>query len=110
MVLKIPTIQQAPPQHVTRIDAPVLPLTHEIPIYPGQAYNAPTGPNLIGSDYDESIANIFCFGAFADKNSGIVYHNLTGSFPHVVQWECLLLHTILLQPKLHSGNTNFRHR
>ncbi len=23
----------------------------------------------------------FCFGAFADKNSGIVYHNLTGSFP-----------------------------
>jgi hypothetical protein len=39
------------------------------------------GPHLIGSDDDESIANIFCFGAFADKNSGIVYHELTGLFP-----------------------------
>ncbi len=38
-------------------------------------------PNLIGDDSDESIANVFCFGAFADKNSGIVYHDLTGSFP-----------------------------
>jgi hypothetical protein len=26
------------------------------------------------------IANIFCFGAFADRNSGIVYPDLTGSF------------------------------
>jgi hypothetical protein len=38
-------------------------------------------PNLIDDDEDESIANVFCFGAFADKNSGIVYHDLTGSFP-----------------------------
>ncbi len=29
----------------------------------------------------ESIANVFVFGAFADKNNGIVYHDLTGSFP-----------------------------
>ena len=28
-----------------------------------------------------SIANVFVFGAFADKNNGIVYHDLTGSFP-----------------------------
>ena len=40
-------------------------------------------PHLIISDInDESIANIFAFGAFADKNNGIVYHDdLTGSFP-----------------------------
>ncbi len=38
-------------------------------------------PNLIGEDEDESIASVFCFGTFANKNSGIVYHNLTGSFP-----------------------------
>jgi hypothetical protein len=39
-------------------------------------------PHLILSDDDdESIANIFAFGAFADKNNGIVYHDLTGSFP-----------------------------
>jgi hypothetical protein len=37
--------------------------------------------NLIGDDGDESIANVLIFGAFANKNSGIVYHNLTGSFP-----------------------------
>jgi len=41
----------------------------------------PSGPNLIADDEDQSIANIFCFGAFADKQSGIVYHDLTGLFP-----------------------------
>ena len=29
---------------------------------------------------DESIANVFCFGAFADKVSGVVYNDLTGNF------------------------------
>jgi hypothetical protein len=67
VVLETPTIQQAPPQPVTQIDAPVLLLANEIPFYPGQAYNALTGPNLIGSDDNESIANIFYFGAFTDK-------------------------------------------
>jgi hypothetical protein len=38
-------------------------------------------PNLIGDNDNESIVNVFCFGAFADKNSGITYHDLTGSFP-----------------------------
>jgi hypothetical protein len=32
---------------------------------------------------DESIANVFCYGAFADKRSGVVYNDLTGSFPFV---------------------------
>jgi hypothetical protein len=36
---------------------------------------------IISEDNEESIANIFAFGAFADKNNGIVYHDLTGSFP-----------------------------
>jgi hypothetical protein len=27
------------------------------------------------------IANVFCFGAFADKINGVVYNDLTGSFP-----------------------------
>jgi hypothetical protein len=46
--------------------------------------NAPPAlhqPNLIVDDkIDKSIANVFAFGAFANKNSGIVYHDLTGSF------------------------------
>ncbi len=34
-------------------------------------------------DDDKSIANMFCFGAFANKNRGIIYHNLTRLFPFV---------------------------
>jgi hypothetical protein len=59
----------------------VLPLFNEGPVYPDPAYGATSGPNLIGNDDNKSIANIFCFGAFADKNNGIVYHDLTGLFP-----------------------------
>jgi hypothetical protein len=41
------------------------------------------GPaNLIADDdSNQSIANVFAYGAFADKHSGVVYHDLTGSFP-----------------------------
>ncbi len=41
-------------------------------------------PNLIMMDEDNvTIATIFCFGAFADKTSGIIYHDLTGLFPFI---------------------------
>ncbi len=41
-------------------------------------------PNLIMMDEeDATIANIFCFGAFADKTVGIIYHDLTGLFPFI---------------------------
>ena len=36
---------------------------------------------IIDNDDDQSIANVFCFGAFADKISGVVYNNCTGEFP-----------------------------
>ena len=39
------------------------------------------GPTLISNDHDKAIANVFCFGAFSDKNTGIVYHDMTGNFP-----------------------------
>ena len=43
-----------------------------------------TGPNLIGDEEDDaSIANVFCFGAFADKQSGVMYNDLTGNFPFI---------------------------
>jgi hypothetical protein len=43
-----------------------------------------TGPNLIGDKEDDaSIANVFCFGAFADKQSGVMYNDLTGNFPFI---------------------------
>jgi hypothetical protein len=47
--------------------------------YNGPAYNARREVNYIPDD--ESIANVFCFGAFADKVSGVVYNDLTGNFP-----------------------------
>ena len=52
-------------------------------------------PNLIGDDEDKSIANVFCFEAFVDKNSGIIYHDLMGSFPFMLLdgsvcfWSCI---------------------
>jgi hypothetical protein len=30
---------------------------------------------------NKSIANVFCFGAFADKISRVVYNDLIGNFP-----------------------------
>jgi hypothetical protein len=32
---------------------------------------------------NESIVNVFCFGTFANKNTGVVYNNCTGNFPFV---------------------------
>ena len=40
------------------------------------------GPYDIEDD-DSSIGNIFCFGTFADKQTGILYNNLTGLFPYM---------------------------
>ena len=70
-VLPVPVPQVAP--HV-------LPIFIEPVAYNGPAYNARRAVNYIPDD-DESIANVFCFGAFADKVSGVVYNDLTGNFP-----------------------------
>jgi hypothetical protein len=61
---------------------PNAPLLH-IPEF--LANNAPPAlhqPNLIvDNEINKSIASVFAFGPFANKNSGIIYHGLTGSFP-----------------------------
>jgi hypothetical protein len=77
-VRNIPT---TPSQPAARIEPPVLPLFNRGPLYLGPAYGTMSGPNLVKNDDDKSIANIFCFGAFADRNNGIVYHDLMGLFP-----------------------------
>jgi hypothetical protein len=56
----------------------VLHLVDTVPVYPGPTYGIRLEPNINAMDDDKSIANIFCFGEFANKNSGIVYLNLTG--------------------------------
>jgi hypothetical protein len=37
--------------------------------------------NIIGNNNTSLDANIFCFDAFADKRTDILYNNLTGAFP-----------------------------
>ena len=64
---------------------PIFDLTHHLPpIHLPQppVIQAPSMPNLIGDDEDDNpIANVFCFVAFADKQSGVMYNDLTGNFP-----------------------------
>ena len=72
---KIPSIPVPVPQAATH---PFLLFMEPMP-YKGPAYNARMEVKYISDD--ESIANVFCFGAFADKVSGVVYNDLTGNFP-----------------------------
>jgi hypothetical protein len=60
---------------------PPLPLFVEPLPYNGPAYRACSNVNFIPDD--ESIANVFCFGAFADKISGVMYNDLSENFPFV---------------------------
>jgi hypothetical protein len=81
-----PKARTVPAPHVPVITFPPTPIpgihSNELSVYIVQRpVERPTEPHLIISEDDEeSIANIFAFGAFADKNNGIVYHDLTGSF------------------------------
>jgi len=43
----------------------------------------PPNTNLIKDDVSSRDGNIFCFGAFADKHTGVVYSNFTGTFPYM---------------------------
>ncbi len=56
-----------------------LPLFVEPIPYNWPAYSARMEENYIPDD--KSIVNVFCFGAFTDKVSGVVYNDLTGNFP-----------------------------
>ena len=39
--------------------------------------------NVIPDNSDATISNVFCFGAFTDKRTGVVYNDMTGNFPFV---------------------------
>ena len=39
--------------------------------------------NLIEDDVSSRDGNIFCFGAFANKHTGVVYSDFTGTFPYM---------------------------
>ncbi len=39
---------------------------------------------VIADDCEEMVANVFCFGLFANKHSGVLYNNLMGNFPFML--------------------------
>ncbi len=43
----------------------------------------PPNTNLIEDNVSSRDGNIFCFGAFADKHTGNVYSDFTGTFPYM---------------------------
>ena len=71
-----------PPMPQSYTSVPSVPaLPQEPQAYLGHPGGNTAGPNLNGDEEDdESIANMFCFGTFTDRNRNILYHNLTGSF------------------------------
>jgi hypothetical protein len=80
------------PVHVEReISTPNIPLVPIVPIilpiidlpYNNKAQRA-RAPNAILDDFNESITNVFCFGAFGDKKLGVVYNDLTSNFPFML--------------------------
>ena len=83
-------IQRVPPDLIKDNDFPA-------PVYAdnddassnGNSYNSdrsvprPPNTNLIEDDVSSMDGNIFCFGAFADKHTGVIYSNSTGTFPYM---------------------------
>jgi hypothetical protein len=69
---------------------PCAPSIHQ-PVMPGlipdnyheEDRNEPR-PAFIDDINDESIANVFCFGTFANKNTGVIYNDCTGNFPFML--------------------------
>jgi hypothetical protein len=65
----------------------------------------PNMPNLIGDEDDnETIANVFCFGTFVDKHSGVVQKSYQCIPIHVVRWMCVFFCTAPLQIEHHPGH------
>ena len=99
-------------QPLPAIRPPILPLFQAPRAYPGPAYGAfqgnhppRFGPNIIDDDETEAIANVPCFGAFADKRDGVVYNNLTGSFPFMsLDGSVCFFGNVSLQSKCNPGD------
>ncbi len=75
-----------------QVELPVLPIFQESREYPGPAYSAMHGnassnssahctANIIDNHNSPCKANLFCFVAFAGKQTGTLYNNLSGLFP-----------------------------
>ena len=72
--------------------------TNEVDDWDFPAFPPPAPVNLIADDESNpSNANVFAYGAFADKHSGVVYHDLTRVVPiYIVGRKRMLLCPISL--------------
>jgi len=82
------TPKNVQPPHLspTQISVPIPPPSfQEVPGYQSIHPLLPEHQrqNIIPDDCDASIANVFCFGAFADKHTDVIYNDMTGNFPFV---------------------------
>ena len=93
---------------IAQVNPPILPLFDEVRPYHGPAYNAKIGPNIIADD--ESITNVFCFGAFANKITGVVKNYLTGNFPLMSLDGSVCFCFVSLQDKLDIGHAHYQPR
>jgi hypothetical protein len=59
---------------------PLAPALHDLDTSQGSHPSRPPTANFIEPDGDTAV-NVFCFSAFADKRTGILYSDLTGTFP-----------------------------
>jgi len=89
-VPQLVAIQKVPPDLIKDNDFPA-------PVYAnnddassnGNSYDSdcsvprPPNTNLIEDDVSSRDGNMFCFGAFADKHTGVVYSDSTGTFPYM---------------------------
>ncbi len=98
------------PAPVPQVVPPPLPLFVEPLPYSRPAYGTRMDVNLIPDN--KLIANVFCFGAFANKINGVVYNDLTGnfSFMSIDGSVCFFVlyhyetNTILVKPIANVGN------
>ena len=74
-------IRSTTPKNKTLLQQANSPVDHQI--IPMQMQEEIRYQNIIPDDSDALIANIFCFGAFADKNTNVIYNDMTGNFPFV---------------------------
>ncbi len=72
---QLPNVQAAPINNKSKVDDVLEPSINVGPIK--------HSPNVIVKDDDSSVGNIFCFGLFADKRTGILYNDFTGLFPYM---------------------------
>jgi hypothetical protein len=65
-VMRQPAVTSSPQQPIAQANPPILPLFNNVPPYPGPAYHATNGPNIIAND--ESIVNILLLWCFCRQN------------------------------------------